>query len=129
MKRSRLRSISLKHQPDTNKKNCSIQRNLCEKLMKNTKKSYFENLDIKKNTDNRSFWRTVLPLFTQNLSKGEKINLVHDGKTISSDDKLCEIFNQFFSDVVTSLNIPKPKSFSMASKNLDPIISAIKSFD
>ena len=65
MKRSRLRNIFLKHRTDTNKKNYSTQRNLCKKLLKNTKKSYFENLDIKKTTDNRSFWRTVLPLFTQ----------------------------------------------------------------
>ena len=41
------------------------QRYLCKKLLKNTKKSYFENLGTKKTTDNGSFWRTVLPLFTQ----------------------------------------------------------------
>ena len=64
--------------------------------MKNTKKSYFENLDTKKITDNRSFCRAVLPLFTQNLPKGEKINLVDDDKTMSSDEELCETFNQFF---------------------------------
>ena len=97
--------------------------------MKNTKKSYFENLDTKKITDNRNFWRTVLPLFTQNSSKGEKINLIDDGKTISSDKELCETFNQFFSNVVPTLNIPKPKSFPMASGSLDPSISVIKSFD
>ena len=64
--------------------------------MKNTKESYFENLDTKKITDNRSFCRAALPLFTQNLSKGEKINLVDDDKTMSSDEELCETFNQFF---------------------------------
>ena len=40
--------------------------------MENTKKSYFENINSKKITENRSCWRTVLPLFTQNPSKGEK---------------------------------------------------------
>ena len=111
MKRSRLRNIFLKHRTDTNKKNYSTQRNLCKKLLKNTKKSYFENLDTKKITDNRSFWRTVLPLFTQNSSKGEKINLIDDSKTISSNEELCETFNQFFSNVASTLNIPKPNSF------------------
>ena len=33
--------------------------------------------------------------------------LVDDGKTVSSDEELCEIFNQFFSNV-----IPKAKAFS-----------------
>ena len=72
---------------------------------------------------------TVLPLVTQNSSKGGKINLADDGKTISSDDELCETFNQFFSDVVLSLNMPKPKSFPMASENLDSSMSVIKSFN
>ena len=72
--------------------------------LKSTKKSYFENLDAYKITDNRSFWKTFLPLFTQNSSSGEKLNLVDDGK-ISSDEKLCETFNQFFSNVVSSLKL------------------------
>ena len=95
--------------------------------MKNTKKSYFKNLDTKKITDNRSFWRTVLRLFTQDPPKVEKINLIDDGKTISDNEELCEIFNQFFSNVLSTLNTPK--SFPIASDNLDPIMSVIKSFD
>ena len=97
--------------------------------MKNTKKSYFENLDTKKITDNRNFWRTVLPLFTQNSSKCDKINLIDNSKTISSDEELCETFNQFFSNVVPTLNTPKPTTFPMASDNLDPTMSVINSFD
>ena len=92
--------------------------------MKNTKKSYFENLDTEKITNNRSFWRTVLPLFTQNSS----INYLIDvDKIISSDEELCGTFNQFFFDVILTLNISKPKSFPTASNNLDPIMSAIES--
>ena len=60
--------------------------------------------------------------------KRGNISLVVDGKTISSDEELCETFKQFFSNVVPSLKIPKPKSFPVASENLDPIISVIKSF-
>ena len=55
MKRSRLRNKFQEYRTDTNKKNYSIQRNLCKKLLKNTKKSYFKNLDTKKITGNRSF--------------------------------------------------------------------------
>ena len=73
MKRSRLRNIFLKHRTGTNKKNYSTQRNLCKKLLKNSKKSYFENLDTKKITDSINFWRTVLPFFTQNSSKDDKL--------------------------------------------------------
>ena len=126
MKRSR--NIFLQHRTDTNKKTIAHKEISVKKLSKNTKKSYFENLDTyKKITDKRSFWRTVLPLFTQNSSKGEKINLVHDAKTISSDKELCETFKQFFSNVVPTLNILKRKSFPMANENLDPIKSVINS--
>ena len=37
--------------------------------------------------------------------------------------------SQFFSNVVPTLNIQKPKSFPMASGNLDTIMSVIESFD
>ena len=116
MKRSKLRNKFLKHRTDTNKKNYSTQRNICE------------NLDTKKITDSGSFWRTVLPLFTQNSSKGEKSNLIDDSKIIPSDKELCETFNRFLFDVVPTLNIPKPKSFLMRNSNLDPM-SVIESFD
>ena len=87
MKRSRLRNKFLKHRTDTNKKNYSTQRNICKKLLKNTKKSYFENLDTERITDSRSsFWRTALRLFTQYSSK---INPIDDSKIISSDEELC----------------------------------------
>ena len=35
--------------------------------------------------------------------------------TVSSDEQPCETFNQFFSNIVPTLNIPKPKSFPMKS--------------
>ena len=101
--------------------------------MKNSKISYFENFDTKKLQITEVFKGLsyyYLPiLFTQNLSKGEEINLINYGKTISSEEELHETFNQFFSNAVPTLSIPKPKSFPMANNILDPIMSVIKSFD
>ena len=73
MMRSRLRNIFLKHRTVTNKK-----RNPSKKLLKNTKKSYFENLDTKNITDNRSFWRTVhyLPKIHQKVKKLTSLMMV-----------------------------------------------------
>ena len=114
MKRSRLRNKILKHRTDTNKKNYSTQRNLCKKLLKNTDTSYFENLDTKKSTD--LSYPAIYPKFI----KRWKINLTDDSKIISSDEEPCETFDHFFSNVIPTLNIPKPKSFPMESDNLDP---------
>ena len=49
MKRSRYRNKFLKDKSETSRENYKIQRNLCKKLSRKTKKSYFESLNIKKN--------------------------------------------------------------------------------
>ena len=106
MKRSRYRNKFLKDKSQTRSENYKIQRNLCKKLLRKTKKSYFESLNTKKITDNRTFWKTVVPLFTNKASRGEKIILTEAEKHISDDKKICNIFNNFFSKVVSDLKIP-----------------------
>ena len=59
----------------------------------------------------------------------KKINLIDDSQTISGGEELCETFNQFFCNVVPTLNIPKQKSLPKASNDLDPIMPVIKYFD
>ena len=73
MKRCKLRNTFLKFRTLSDRKNYTSQRNLCKKLLKNTKRTYFSNLGIKKITDNRTFWKTVAPLFSNKFSKSEKI--------------------------------------------------------
>ena len=51
---------------------------------------------IKKATDNKTFWKTITPIFTKRPLKDEKINLTENGKNISNDTELCNIFNLFF---------------------------------
>ena len=72
--------------------------------MRKTKTWYFENLYTKKITDNRIFWQTVIA--QKKVSEGEKIILNEEEKQISDDKKICTIFNNFFSNVVSDLNIP-----------------------
>ena len=43
--------------------------------MRKTKRSYFEILNTKKIKDNRTFWKPVVPLFSNKASRGEKIIL------------------------------------------------------
>ena len=66
MKRSRLRNKFLKDRTENNQKNFKLQRNFCKKLLRTTKKSYYSNLDIKKVTDNKIFWKKIIPFFTKN---------------------------------------------------------------
>ena len=59
MDRSRLRNKFLKTKSEADKKNYVKQRNYCVSLLRRTKKEYYGNLDPRKITDNRTFWRTV----------------------------------------------------------------------
>ena len=104
MKRSRLRNIFLKHTTDTNKKTTATKDNFYQKLLRNTKKSYFENLVAKKITDNKSFWRVSYHFLPKSHQKVK--NVTSSMIIKSSDEELCETFNQFFSNVVPTLNIP-----------------------
>ena len=73
----------------TDRKNYNIQRNISKKLLKTTKKECFSNLDTKKVTDNKTFWRTAIPLFSNKNSKSDKIILNEDDKTVSDGKELC----------------------------------------
>ena len=72
MKRSRLRNKFLKTKSITDRKNYNFQRNHCKKLIRSTKKSLFNDLDISKINDNRSFWKTIVPLFSKKPQKPKK---------------------------------------------------------
>ena len=106
IKRSRYRNKFLKDKSQTSRENYKIQRNLCKKLLRKTKKSYFESLNTKKITDNRTFWKTAVPLSTNKASKGEKIILNEGEKHTSDDKKIWTVFNNLFSHVVSDLKIP-----------------------
>ena len=107
MKTSRLRNKFLRDRTENNQNNFKLQRNFCKKLLTITKKSYYSNLEIKKVTDNKTFWKAIIPVFTKRPLKGEKNNLIENGKRISNDTEFCNIVNGFFSNIISKLNIPK----------------------
>ena len=131
MKRSRLRNKFLKTKSITDRKNYNVRRNYCKKLFRSTKKLYFNNLDISKINDNRSFWKTIVPLFTKKALKSEKINLNEEGKNVSGNAEFCRIFNNYFSEVVSNLKIPSLINNSAVDSNAvsNPLSIAIKRFD
>ena len=67
MKRSRLRNKFLPDRTDISREEYKKQRNLCVSLLKQAKKDHFANLDIKSVTDNKKFWQTVKPLFSNKV--------------------------------------------------------------
>ena len=81
MVRSKLRNKFLKLKTEENRLAYAKQRNYCLKLLQQKKRQHFENLNLSSITDNKLFWKTVSPLFTEkNGSKNNKITLVEGGK-------------------------------------------------
>ena len=48
------------------------KRNFCTTLIKKTERNFYNNLKVNKITDNKSFWKTVKPSFTEKTLKDEK---------------------------------------------------------
>ena len=64
MHRSKLKNIYNKKRTNDNWANYAKQRNYCVNLLRKTKKDYFHNLNIRDLSDNRKFWKTIEPHFT-----------------------------------------------------------------
>ena len=71
------------------------QKNYTKKLIKKEKK-YFSNLTMNNYTDNKKFWKTVKPLFSNYGGGSQKITLIEDGEIISNNQEVAETFNTFF---------------------------------
>ena len=117
-----------KDKNEINRNNNKVQRNYCKKLLENTKKKYFNNLNTSKVTDNRTFWKAIVPLFTNKPYRGEKVILKEGNKNITNDAELCEVFNTYFSNIVASLNIPNINNYKTAKENAKKHPQQIKCF-
>ena len=76
MKRSRLRNKFLDTKSDIERKTYNKQRNLCVSLVRWEKKNFFNNISTRDITDNKTFWKTVKPLFTDKIQIKSKIELI-----------------------------------------------------
>ena len=69
-----------------------------------------------------------MPLFTKRPLKGEKNTLIENGKNISNDAELCDIFNGFFSNIISKLNIPKKHQCFQNDMDADSVLSVLNAF-
>ena len=105
-------------------------------MLKKAKKCYFAKLKPSEFSDNKKFWKTVNPLFTEKGISSDKITLIENKSIISDDKGVAEIFNDFFSNAVKNLNIDYYEHFSFDKyflckeiENDDPILKAIEKYE
>ena len=75
------------------------------KLLRKTKKEFYNNLNVKYITENKLFWKTVKPSFTDKTLKDERITLVENNKVVSDESELVDIFTKYFGNIVQNLGI------------------------
>ena len=105
MNRSTLLNRYRKEKTEPTRSAYKRQRNFCVKLLRMTKKEFYDNLNVKYMTENKLFWKTVKPSFTDKTLKEERIALVENNKVVSDESKLEEIFSKYFGNIVQNLGI------------------------
>ena len=76
MKRSRLGNKFLNTKSNIDRKAYNKQRNICVSLIRREKKNFFNNISTRDIADNKTFWKTVKPLFTDKIQTKSKITLI-----------------------------------------------------
>ena len=100
------------------------QRNYCLSLLRKTRKSYFEKLNIKEIGDNKTFWKTVRPYFSDKDNKSSKITLVENNIVIADEERVAELMNKYFVNITKNLNLKAP-----IINTTDDIQSLTKNYD
>ena len=130
MQRSKLRQKFLKERTNDSKHLYNRQRNLCVSLLRKTKRDYFKQLNNKVISDNKKFWQTISPLFSEKAFRKETIILKDSNRTITNNHELAETFNTFFSNITQNLKIDSNLVEITENLNIsDSVLKAIKKYE
>ena len=98
-------------------------------FVKKTKKAYHENLDERKVSDNKLFWKTGKPSLSEKFNARERISLSENGEIVRTKKGTAEAFTTFFGNIVTNLNISQYFDFDLIIENVkDQTLNAILKF-
>ena len=88
MKRSRLKNRYNKNHNYENWYLYKKQTNFWVSLLRKTKRNYFKNVKIQDITDNKKFWKTIRPYFSDKGYNQTKITIVEKDSIITDEKKL-----------------------------------------
>ena len=86
-----------------NKLNYRKQRNKC---VRQARRNFFTNLDIRQVQDNKRFWKIVKPLLLSKSKSSEKIILTERDSIITDNEEIAETLSDYFINIADSLKIP-----------------------
>ena len=106
MLRSKLKNKTNKTKSDVDIAAYKKQRNYVVALNQKSKYNYFNNLDVSKGV--KPFWKTCKPYFSNKYSRGDpSIIAIGKNELILNNKKIAITFNDYFSEIVPSLNLFK----------------------
>ena len=97
--------INFKEGNHINRYNHKRQHNRCLNISRKTKKEYFNSLNVKQGSDNKLFWKSVKPFFSDKGSNSSKITLVEEDNIISDEEEIANIMNNYFVNVAKTLDL------------------------
>ena len=103
--RTKLRNRFLKIPTSENRNAYNKQRNKCVALLRKEKKNYYNNLNPGCLRDNKLFWKTMKPFFSEKSIITNKIVLVENENFLNDDKEIGETLNSFFSNAAKSLGL------------------------
>ena len=76
------------------------QKKICVKLLRKSKKNFYNNLSVKRITDNGKFRQTIKSNCIDKTLKDERITLVKGDKVITEEKDVVKIFKDHFEKIV-----------------------------
>ena len=85
------------------------QINFCLKLLRQTKEKYFSNINVKEVSDNKTFWKSVKPFFSNKGLNSNNILLKEGNEIVNDDGKIAFIMNMYFTNITKHMNLKTNK--------------------
>ena len=124
MLRSKLKNSFNKDRSYENWCKYKRQRNFCVNLLRKTKRNFFKNVNEKKISDNRTFWKEIKPYFNDKGGMSSKITLVERDKIIHKDKEIAETMNKYFVNITKILRLKRSKKYN--TNDIDILTSQFK---
>ena len=87
-------------------------------MFRRLKAEYFQKINLKDLSDNRKFWKTINPFFSNKVLNSYKLMLKENSRLISKEKELATAMNTIFVNITESLNLKKH-----GDSSLNPISS------
>ena len=125
-----MKKVYYKNKSEKSFKAYKKHKNFCSRLYKKERKRFSNNLNPYFVTDNKLFWKTIKPFFSNKGNYGSQIKLVEKDEVLQGNDLIAKELNKFFKNAVSTLNIKENRFITNRSSDniTDPVDKAIDKY-